>query len=239
MSRRGFIKRKVLERLTHPGTDYTLTMPGEPLIYSIRYSLGCRLNTAQYFQTKQFFSILKSVFLRSSDKKIPVVVIARFFVRPPSDFPSMSDKQLEKIPAVEAYEVCDYLLHLLEIIRPPLLGSYRQVVKIETDKYYSNEPRIELKVMRYCDYENLYDRNTVLATSKSFDKAKHSRRKIQPKRQANAQDKGVCAKATRRCRTAANEGTGASDCSLSTTSASAELQEEGRELHTPPTCKET
>lgn len=163
-----------------------LTLADEPLIYSVKYSLGARTKSVQFFRCMRWKTFLKAHFRSYFNSKTAVVVIVRFYVSPDSRF-KISAKALkaEKTPAVMAFEICDYLLNFIEMLHKVLINSYKQIVKIDADKFYSNEPRTVFKFMRYEDYAKLQNYPTIY--SKSQGKRKNREIwQIQPKPKGNA-----------------------------------------------------
>src|ERR1044072_4745945 len=109
MSLKQIISKKQL--LASGAVDMELELPGEPLIYSIKYVLANRRHTVQFFRNHQWKSILKSMFRSYYRTGTPVVLLIRFFVSPPSYVKvKESDLKKEKTPAVFSYELCEYLL---------------------------------------------------------------------------------------------------------------------------------
>src|SRR5574338_472180 len=108
MSLKAFIKKQIILQQT---ATSELTLPGDPMIYSTKYHIGNRMHSTQFFRNMQWKSILKSCFTSCYNTKTPVVVIVRFYVSPPS-YVKITPVKLKKenTPAVEAFEVCDYLL---------------------------------------------------------------------------------------------------------------------------------
>ncbi len=123
-------KQKLMEAVV----DGELVLPGEPLIYSIKYELSSSGRQHQ-FRNSRWKSMLKCHFRSFYNTKTPVVVVVKFFVSPPES-ESVSPKTLstQKTPATRSYELCDYLLSFLEMLHHVLINSYRQVVKIDAVK---------------------------------------------------------------------------------------------------------
>jgi hypothetical protein len=191
MSLKQLVKK---ERLLHPAVDAELVLPGEPMIYSIKYPLANRSRSTQFFRNMQWKSLLKSFFKSYYRTSIPVVVVVRFYVSPP-DSVNIAYKDLakEETPAVFAYEACDYLLSFLEMLHHVLINSYRQVVKIEVDKFYSTNPRTVFKFMKWDQYVQLQSKNTVYPKAESVSEDRQIR-ELQPIQSGNASDKRVCEK---------------------------------------------
>lgn len=152
--------------LANHAADAPLELPGEPLIYSIKYSIGQRIHSADFFRNTKWRSLLKCFFRSYYKTSVPVVVIVQFYVSPsPRKKIKPSDVKKETVPAVSSYELCDYLLSFLEMLRGVLINSYRQIVKIETVKFYSANPRTVMKFIKWDDYVQLQNKNTIHAKS--------------------------------------------------------------------------
>lgn len=151
--------------------DGEMVLPGEPMIYSIKYSMGSNTRSVQFFKNSKFKSLLKCHFRSFYNTKTPVVVVVRFYVSPSESTP-ISAKALssEKTPATGAYELCDYLLSFLEMLHHVLINSYRQVAKFDAVKIYSNNPRTTFKFMRWEEYVELQGANTVFPKTESLNK---------------------------------------------------------------------
>lgn len=178
----------------HPAVDAELVLPGEPMIYSIKYPIGNRSRASQYFRNIKWKSLLKCFFKSYYRTNTPVVVIVRFFVTPP-DSVSLSFKDLSKesTPAVFAYEACDYLLSFLEMLHHVLINSYRQIVKIEVDKFYSNNPRTIFKFMKWDQYVELQNNNPLHAKAESVSGVKHEEPiLVQSEQQGDVEIEGIC-----------------------------------------------
>lgn len=132
-----------------------MVLPEEPLIYSIKYRVGQRVKSVQNFRNAKFASILKCCLKKQ--QKCPVVLFVKFFV-PPHPRVELTPKQLrqENVPATDAYELCDYLLSFLECIHRNLINSYRQIVQLYCEKFYSDHPRTEFQFMPWSTYVEIY-----------------------------------------------------------------------------------
>jgi hypothetical protein len=149
--------------------DARLILQGEPMIYSIKYSVGMRRRGLNYFRNEQWRGLLKCYFNAYRRSKVPLVLIIRFYVSPPTGVKlSKSDLRKEKIPAVHCHELCEYLLSFMEMLLHVLINSYRQFVRIEMDKFYSDTPRTVFQFMKWEHYEHLKDNNTLDTQSKSL-----------------------------------------------------------------------
>ncbi len=219
MSLKQLIKR---ERMLHPAVDAELELPGEPLIYSIKYPIASRTRSTQFFRNMQWKGLLKSFFRSYYRTSIPVVVIVRFYVSPPDNVNiSYRDLAKEKTPAVFSHEVCDYLLSFLEMLHHVLVNSYKQIVKVDVEKYYSPKPRTVFKFMKWDEHVQLQNNNSLHTKTESISENRQIR-KIQSEQQGNAADKGIReedTKAEGSTRTSI-DGTVASDSTLSPASSS-------------------
>lgn len=150
------LKRKIQQKqiLKDNPVEYKMEITGEPLIYSIKYSVGERLDHLPHFRNQQWYSMVKCHFNQALKSSSPVILIVTFFVSPPSSHPvSIGAQVAEKTPATHSYEICDYLLSFLEIIHKSLIASYRQIVKIDAQKFYSSRPRTEFKFIPWSHYD--------------------------------------------------------------------------------------
>ena len=155
--------------LTSSAVASELVLPGEPLIYSIKYKVGQRSHTTQFFRNMQWKSLLKCWFRSQYNTKTPVVIVVRFYVSPPSNVNvKAADLKKELTPAVHSYEVCDYLLSFLEMLHHALINSYRQVVKVDVEKFYSAEPRTVFKFMTWSQHVKLQASNPLYAEAKGI-----------------------------------------------------------------------
>ena len=184
MSLKQLIKQQRI--LTSGAVDAELVLPGEPLIYSIKYSVGSRTRSTQFFRDQKWKSLLKSFFRSYYRTNVPVVVVVSFFVSPPETVNIKSaDLKKESVPAVYSYEVCDYLLSFLEMLHHVLINSYRQVVKIDVQKFYSANPRTVFKFMKWEHYVNLQNHNSIHSKGQSIDQNREALL-LQPKCEGNA-----------------------------------------------------
>lgn len=144
-----------------------MTLPGEPLIYSIKYSLDNRRNPSTFFRNKKFKSMIKCFFKSQYNTKTPVIIHVKFFVTPfeGTEITQKKVKQ-EKTWAVCAYELCDYLLSFLEALYAVLINSYKQIVQIKAEKFYSSDPRTVFKFLTIGQYDRLQSDNTLDSDSK-------------------------------------------------------------------------
>lgn len=164
MSLKHIINR---QKIINQVVDRTLVLPGEPLLYSIKYSIGNKSMPIQNFRNKQWYSILKCHFPAYVDKNRPIVVLLRFYLSPPEGVDIPKDALFkEDVPATRCNELCDFGLAILESIKHALLDTYRQIVKLDMEKYYSINPRIELKFMKWEYYVKLQNNDPIYAETK-------------------------------------------------------------------------
>lgn len=171
MSLKQLIKSKQILRKS-PGSA-VLEIPGDPLIYSVKYSIGNRRHSHQFFKNMQWKSILRSYFLNCMRSQTPVVVLATFYLAPPEKI-SISSKRLmaEKTPATACFELCEYTLCLLEMLHRNLINTYKQIVKLDVDKFYSHNPRTVLRFMPWIQYEELQNSYTLSPKTKGVSTPK-------------------------------------------------------------------
>lgn len=198
--------------------DMELVLPGEPMIYSIKYNIGSRRHSVQFFRNEKWKSLLKCFFRSYYSTKTPVVLIVRFYVSPPGSVKiRASDLKKESIPAVKSFEMCDYLLSFLEMLHHVLVNSYRQFVKIDAEKYYSDNPRTVFQFMKWDHYDKLQNNNTIHTEGQGIC-ASGKVRSLQSKRKKHVHNAGLCAQATgeeSKVDGAFVFGTPLSDCALS------------------------
>lgn len=182
------------QKLMRSGAVYQeLTLPGEPLIYSIRFNIKNRKHTQNYFRNKQWKSLFKCVFRSFHKTHQPVVVLVRFYVTPPERCPvkvSAAALKAERTPAVYCWEVCDYLLSFLEMLYSVLFNSYKQIVKIEVDKFYSSNPRTVFKFMKWDEYEDMQNYHPDHAEGQGV-LANRQARRVQSELQGHGENPGV------------------------------------------------
>ncbi len=195
--------------------DAELVLPGEPLIYSIKYTVGSRTRSVQFFRDMKWKSLLKSFFRSYYKTHTPVVVIVRFYVTPPQNANiKLNDLRSDTVPAVYSYELCDYLLSFLEMLHHVLINSYRQVVKIDVQKFYSSNPRTVFQFMKWDQYVYLQNHNTVHTKSKGVVEARKTRN-IQPELQGNAENEVVCEETPRKKQPPTSDRASTCDSALS------------------------
>ena len=192
MSLKQIINR---QKMLNEVIDRPMELPGEPMIYSVKYPVGRRTRGVQFFRNMQWKSLLKTFFRSFYRTNIPVVLIVRFFVTPPEGV-SVSPKALrqESLPAVKSYELCDYTLSFLEMLHHVLFNSYRQVVKLDVEKFYSANPRTTVKMMKWDEYVKLQSSNTVHAKAESVSQDV-KRPSVQSKRKRNEASSRACKEA--------------------------------------------
>lgn len=173
--------------------DGCLVLPGEPLIYSVK-EFGARLTSAQTLQNESRRHLLKSYFRSFYKRDEAMVLFVRFFVSPLECFDVKQLDIAKERPAALSFEVVDYLLAFIEMLRLSLVPCYRQYCKIDCEKYYSEDPRTEFKLMSWSDYVKLYKANDTLhATCEKYDK-KGQVQFLQPKRKGDAANKALSRK---------------------------------------------
>lgn len=236
MSLKQIIKMQKL--LSSGAIDAELVLPGEPMIYSIKYSIGDRTRSVQFFRNEKWKSLLKCHFPSYYRTSIPVFLSVRFYVTPPE---SVSIKQSELIkecvPAVRSFEICDYLLSFLEMLHHVLINSYRQVVKIETEKFYSANPRTVFKFIKWDHYVNLQNNNSVHSAGKSIGPDRKVRL-LQSELQGDAKNSGVCQEINTEPTTTVNEGTATSHRALQDTGTSKPSKKKESASESAAACKE-
>ena len=182
MSLKQIIKQS---KILNPVINAPMELPGEPMIYSLKYPVGQRTRGLQFYRNMQWKSLLKTFFRSFYRTSIPVVVIVRFFVSPPASV-TVSDKLLrqESLPAVMSYELCDYTLSFLEMLHHVLFNSYRQVVKLDVEKIYSKNPRTVVKFMKWDEYVKFQAKDTDYTQTQGLS-AHDSGEGLQPQRKRN------------------------------------------------------
>jgi hypothetical protein len=193
MSLKRLIRQQKI--LRSGAVDLELELPGEPMIYSVKYAIGARQRGAHFFRNEKWKSLLKCYFPSYYKTKTPVVLLIRFYVSPPSNVNiKAADLKKETVPAVHSYEVCDYLLSFMEMIHHVLINSYRQIVKVDVEKFYSANPRTVFKFMKWDHYDYLQNNHTIHSKGQELRQTWKIREMVQPDMQGNASDPGVCEK---------------------------------------------
>src|ERR1700753_802732 len=104
-----------------------LTIPGEPLIYSVRHTVAKRKHGLTHFRNKRLRLYIKCHFRSYWNSKTPLVILVKFYVTPLSELqPAQVTKanlKAEKTPAPVSWELCDYLLSFLEMLHKVLYQS--------------------------------------------------------------------------------------------------------------------
>lgn len=175
--------------------EYEMTLPGEPLIYSVKYSLGARRSSVQFLRSKRWNVMLRCCFRAQLYQHVPVVILVRFFCTPP-DYVEISPQDLksDRVPATYCYELCDYTLSFIEMLHRVLIGSYRQLVKIDVEKYYSAEPRTVFKFMTWPRYVSLYKAEDPFYADSKGLRSTRGKRRVQPERSGDEEAKRLCTK---------------------------------------------
>ena len=173
MSLKSLIKRKLISKQIGPRVGDDLTLPGEPKIYSTKWDFSIRHRSLNYYRNLQFKSLLKCVFpayigYKNGKSKVPVVLCVRFYVPAPSTV-TITDAKLkaENVPASDTHELGEYFLSFIEMLHGVLINSYRQIVRVEMDKFYSANPRTVMNFMRYDTYVELANYNTLHTNAES------------------------------------------------------------------------
>ncbi len=192
MSLKQLIRRKkILEAIKDPGIPI-LEMPGEPLIYSIKSTVGQRIEYLDYFRNKQWRSILKCYFRNYLKAYTPTAIIVKFYVSPPVGHEiSAAMLRREVVPAVYAFELCDYFISFLEMLHKVIIHNYRQVCRVDMVKLYSNNPRTTLQFMHYEEYVDVQNTHTTKAQAKS-KRAARVQGSLQPELSGNEEAAGLC-----------------------------------------------
>lgn len=180
-----------LKRLIHyrkqflEACNYEFTIPGEPLIFSFLYHTRKRWLADAHYRNVGWKSFLRCVFRGEYRFTRPVVVFVRFYVSPPNgiDIHTRTLKN-EKTVATDAHELCDYLMSFLEMVKMALLKDYRQIVKIDAEKYYSDKPRTVMKFIRHETYVELLREGHLQPDSQAISKNK-SKPLLQPEQEGD------------------------------------------------------
>jgi|ERR1700690_417478 len=181
MSRKSIINRnKILNQIVND----SLTLSGDPLIYSIKYPIGKRELPPQFFRNKRWYSFVRCQFPSYMSSSTPIVIIARFYVKPPGHvYISKKLLRAEKTPAAMSFELCDYGLAFLEHLFDALFRSYRQIVKLDMEKYYSDNPRIVFKFMKWEHYVKLQNNDPIYPETKMFSPSQQKKQGLVQSRQ--------------------------------------------------------
>lgn len=180
-------------KMYNPAIGYAMDMPEEPMIYSIRFPVGKRQWDSRYFRNKKFKSMIKCQFQAQYKRTTPVVVIVKFYVSAPAkENISAEALRKEKTPAVGTHEICEYLLSFIEILHKVLFTTYRQIVKIDAEKFYSNKPRTTFKFMSWSQYGEYQVNDPANATTKGERAIRKKRLQVQSERERHEEPQGVC-----------------------------------------------
>jgi len=194
MSLKQIIRRNKI--LASGVLEKPFTIPGEPMIYSLKYNIGGRIDGLNVFRNMQWKSMLKCFFCSQYKTSIPVVLIVRFYCTPPSRVSVDRRKLLsEKMPATHSHELCDYVLSFIEMLHHVLINSYRQIVKLDLEKYYSLNPRTVFQFMKWAEYDELQNSHSNDTESKGLS-APRQDGDVQPECQGDAGDEKVCSEST-------------------------------------------
>lgn len=179
-------------KIPKPKYDYWIEIPGDPMIYSIKYRLNTRTVSAQFLRNKGWYSFLKCQFRAFMKTETPLVLIVRFYVKP-NEMVSLTARELrdEKVPAIFAFELADYLLSFMEMLLHVLLNSYKQIVKIDMEKYYSSNPRTAIQFMQWKEYVDIQNNPIRDTESKSIRKTR-KRKVVQSEPSKDESVEGSC-----------------------------------------------
>lgn len=214
MSLKQIIRRS---QIFNPVVGNALDMPGEPMIYSVKFAVGRRVRGVQFFRNMKWQSMLKTIFRTFNRSTTPLVLILKFFVSPPKHIKiPMAVLRKEATPAVMSYELCDYTLSFLEMLHHVLLNSYRQVVKLDTVKMYSNNPRTVMQFMKWDEYVELQNYNTIHTKTESIRRDDKGSM-VQSKRKRNEASNRPCKQSTTQQANASVEGSASGDSALCVT----------------------
>jgi hypothetical protein len=173
MSLKSLIRNKIISKQIGPRVGEDLTLTGEPRIYSTKWDFSVRHRSLNYHRNLQFKSLLKCVFpayigYKNGKSKVPVVLFVRFYVSPPASVDIPANKlKAESVPASDTHELGEYFLSFIEMLHGVLINSYRQIVKVDMEKFYSDNPRTVMQFMRYEAYVELANYNTLHAKTES------------------------------------------------------------------------
>lgn len=173
MSLKSLIRNKIISKQIGPRVGDDLTLSGEPKIYSTKWDFSVRHRSLNYHRNLQFKSLLKCVFpayigYKNGKSKVPVVLFVRFYVSPPASVDIPANKlKAESVPASDTHELGEYFLSFIEMLHGVLINSYRQIVKVDMEKFYSDNPRTVMQFMRYEAYVELSNYNTLHAQTES------------------------------------------------------------------------
>lgn len=208
------LKQIILRSQLHPATDNPMEIPGEPMIYSLKYPVGKRTRGVNFFRNKAWRSQLRSFFRSFYKTDTPCVLIVRFFVSPPAYLKVLkSILKAEKTPAVRSFELCDYSLSFMESLHKVLFNSYKQIVKLDVEKIYSANPRTVVQFMTWNEYAKLQDNNTIYAKTKGINTDSPGS-SLQSQCERNASDHKLCSPSLHAESSPAPHGPRPGDCAL-------------------------
>lgn len=181
-------RKKLIEMFGH---KMEITLPGEPLIYSIKERLSNRIDPKDHFRNRMHVPRLRCEFPAYFNPNSPVVLLVNFYVSP-FPFADVSEKAVKsEAVAVHAYELCEYLLSFMEMLSKTLVSTYRQIVKIDCEKYYSKEPRTVVKFMSWSNYENVLRGKDPVDPPSKPTCCNITPKRISAARERKARDKGI------------------------------------------------
>ena len=181
-------RKKLIEMFGH---KMEITLPGEPLIYSIKERLSNRVDSKDHFRNRMHVPRLRCEFPAYFNPNSPVVLLVNFYVSP-FPFADVSEKAVKsESVAVHAYELCEYLLSFMEMMSKTLVSTYRQIVKIDCEKYYSKEPRTVVKFMSWSNYENVLRGKDPVDPPSKPTCCNVPTKRISAARERKARDKGI------------------------------------------------
>ena len=111
--------------------------------------------------------MLKCHFESFPTKPTAVVLLVTFYTTPPEYLKfDKGELESESVPAMLSFELSEYTLSLLEMLHGVLIKSYKHIVKVDAEKFYSNKPRTVMRFMRWSDYVFLRGQNSMGAKTK-------------------------------------------------------------------------
>lgn len=166
----------------NPAVWNEMEIQDHPYIYSVAFKLGSRTTAASLWRKKAYNSLLRCQMPSYTRHLTPVVLLARFYVEP-NDQVKVTAAQLrsEVVPALGSFEVVDYLLSLMEMLKGTLFHTYRQIVKVDAEKFYSHNPRTTFKFMSWENYVKMLKADdTNKAKAKEVGKPRNEGTVLQP-----------------------------------------------------------
>ncbi len=186
-------KRRIREKhIAQVSVSTEMAIEGEPMIYSVKFKVGERQTSLAQLRNMKWKSILKCCFRSYMKKNQKVVLLIRFYVTPPAHI-SLEPETLrkEKLPATESHEICEYLLSFLELLNHVLVNCYRQFVKIDAEKYYSDNPRTVFKFMKWEHYDAHKNHDPLYTKTKRVS-ANREEKRLQSKPEGYVVGERVC-----------------------------------------------